>query len=66
MLNEIGLRAKKAEKVLATAGTEIKNKALIAIADALMARAEYILEANKRASVAKIQVFILQLSFSSG
>ncbi len=48
MLNEIGIRAKKAERVLATAGTEIKNRALIAIADALMARSEYILEANKR------------------
>ncbi len=48
MLNEIGARAKKAERILATAGTEIKNRALVAIADALMARAEYILEANKR------------------
>ncbi len=48
MLSEIGIKAKKAERVLATAGTEIKNRALIAIADALMARSEYILEANKR------------------
>ncbi len=48
MLNEIGLKAQKAERILATAGTEIKNRALVAIADALMARAEYILEANKR------------------
>lgn len=48
MLKEIGINAKKAERVLATAGTQIKNDALIAIADALMARAEYIIEANKR------------------
>ncbi|MBQ8784246.1 MAG: glutamate-5-semialdehyde dehydrogenase [Clostridia bacterium] len=48
MLNEIGARAKKASRVLATAGTDTKNKALVAIADALMARAEYIIEANKR------------------
>ncbi len=48
MLREIGTGAKKASRVLATAGTDTKNKALVAIADALMARAEYIIEANKR------------------
>ena len=48
MLNEIGARAKKASRVLAVAGTDTKNRALVAIADALMARAEYIIEANKR------------------
>ncbi len=48
MLKEIGINAKKASRVLATAGTDVKNRALVAIADALMARAEYIIEANKR------------------
>lgn len=44
---EMGKRAKEASRVLATAG-ELKNKALYALADALEAEVDYILEENKK------------------
>ncbi len=44
---EMGKRAKAAARILANAG-ELKNKALMALADALEAEAEYILSENKK------------------
>ena len=48
MLTELGIKAKKASAVLATASTEEKNKALSAIADALIGNSEKILLANEK------------------
>lgn len=48
MMQEIGKKAKAAERILGTASTEIKNRALYAIADALMVNAEQILTANMK------------------
>lgn len=48
MLTQLGIRAKKAERVLMTASSEQKNKALGFIAEALIENAEYIAEENKR------------------
>lgn len=46
-LNNIGAKAKDASKVLSTASSEVKNKALAAMADALKANAEKIIDNNK-------------------
>lgn len=48
MMQEIGLRAKNAEKTLSTASTEVKNRALYMIADALIKNADQILSANMK------------------
>lgn len=48
MLTQLGIRAKKAERVLRTASSEQKNKALGFIAEALIENAEYIAEENKK------------------
>ena len=48
MLTQLGKRAKKAERVLMTAGSEQKNKALGFIADALVENTQYIIEENKK------------------
>lgn len=48
MIQETGLRAQKAEKILSVAGTSIKNRALYAIADALIANREQLLTANMK------------------
>ncbi len=48
MLTQLGKRAKKAERVLMTAGSEQKNKALGFIADALVENTQYITEENKK------------------
>ncbi len=48
LLDTLGKNAKSAAAVLACAGTELKNKALLAAADALMSRSGDILEANLR------------------
>ncbi len=45
-MNELGVRAKAAERILACAGTQLKNKALSNIADALEARSAEIIAAN--------------------
>lgn len=47
-MQEIGIRAKNAEKTLCVAGTEIKNRALYMIADALIANSDLILSANMK------------------
>lgn len=47
-LTELGKKAKEAARFLATAGTERKNLALRAMADALVARAAELLDANRR------------------
>ena len=47
-MQEIGLRAKNAEKTLSTASTEVKNRALYMIADALIKNADQILSANMK------------------
>lgn len=46
-LERIGENAKNAEKILATASSERKNRALAAIADALQANANAIIDANR-------------------
>lgn len=46
-LNNIGMKAKEASKVLAVASSDTKNKALAAMADALKANAEKIIGNNK-------------------
>ncbi len=46
-LERIGENAKHAEKILATASSELKNRALAAIADALQANANAIIDANR-------------------
>ena len=48
MMQEIGKKAKAAERILGTANTETKNRALYAIADALMKNSEQILAANMK------------------
>ena len=45
---ELGTRAKRASRVLATAGTEAKNAGLLAAADLLVEQADEILAANAR------------------
>ena len=47
MLTQLGIGAKKAERVLMTASSEIKNKALEEIAKALIEKTSYIEEKNK-------------------
>lgn len=47
MLEQLGINAKKAAGALATATTEIKNKALVEIANALLENADKIIEQNK-------------------
>lgn len=46
-LERIGENAKNAEKILATASSELKNRVLAAIADALQANANAIIDANR-------------------
>ena len=46
-LQAIGRRAKDAARRLATLGTNVKNRALLAMADALLARQDEILRANE-------------------
>lgn len=46
-LERIGENAKNAEKILATASSELKNRALAAIADALQANTNAIIDANR-------------------
>lgn len=46
-LNDIGIKAKEASKVLSVASSDIKNKALAAMAEALKENAEKIIESNK-------------------
>ena len=48
MLTQLGINAKKAERVLGVASSEKKNKALSFIADALTENSSYILEENKK------------------
>ena len=47
-VQEICARAKRASRALATAGTDVKNAALHAIADALIERTTEIVDANSR------------------
>ena len=42
-LEQIGIKAKKASRYLAKLGIDEKNKALEAVADALVSNAEYII-----------------------
>lgn len=46
MLENLGIKAKEAEKILMVASTEVKNKALNKIADALIENSEKIVSAN--------------------
>lgn len=46
MLNELGKRAKAASRIMARLGQNEKNNALLAVADALMANADKVIEAN--------------------
>src|SRR3972149_10836340 len=46
-LQAIGRRAKEAARRLATLGTDVKNRALLAMADALVAHQDEILRANQ-------------------
>ena len=48
MLQDIGKRAKAAARKLATITSDAKNKALLALADALIANASYIIEENQK------------------
>lgn len=48
MLTEIGKKAKKAQRVFMTVGTQKKNEALLKIADALCENSAYILEENRK------------------
>jgi len=47
-VKEIALRAREASKVLAVASTELKNNALLEMADALRKNSDYILQENKK------------------
>lgn len=47
-LEQIGIKAKKASRYLAKLGIDEKNKALEAVADALIANAESIIAANEK------------------
>ncbi len=46
LINELGERAKKAEKIIGTASTKIKNDALLAIAQAIREKAQLIMAQN--------------------
>lgn len=46
MLNELGSKAKAASRIMARLGQNDKNKALLAVADALIANAEEIIKGN--------------------
>ena len=46
-INQVGLQAKEASKILAKISTNQKNEALIAMADHILNDKELILEANK-------------------
>ena len=46
MLNELGKRAKAASRIMARLGQNEKNNALLAVADALIANADKVIEAN--------------------
>lgn len=48
MLTQLGINAKKAERILSVASSEKKNKALSFIADALEENSAYILEENEK------------------
>lgn len=48
MLNDLGIKAKKAERVLMTASSEKKNEALYSIANALKENSAYIIEKNSQ------------------
>lgn len=48
MLTELGIKAKKAQRIMLTKGTEEKNRALSKIADALEENSDYIIEENKK------------------
>ena len=48
MLTQLGIRAKKAERVLMTAPSEQKNKALELIAEALIENTQYITDENSK------------------
>ncbi|MBR5826264.1 MAG: glutamate-5-semialdehyde dehydrogenase [Clostridia bacterium] len=48
MLTQLGIRAKKAERVLMTAPSEQKNKALALIAEALIENTQYITDENSK------------------
>lgn len=48
MLKALGENAKKAERVLMTASTKVKNQALSNIAEALIEHSDYIIEQNKK------------------
>ncbi len=48
MLEEMGKKARRASRLLARAGTEQRNAALLKMADGLWARREAILEANRQ------------------
>lgn len=48
MLKVLGENAKKAERILMTASTSVKNKALCNIAEALIDNCDYIIEQNKK------------------
>jgi glutamate-5-semialdehyde dehydrogenase len=47
-LNEYGKKAKKASFAMAQAGTELKNKALMTVADALVKNSDYIIVENDK------------------
>ena len=53
-LEQIGIKAKKASRYLAKLGIDEKNKALEAVADALIANAESIIAANEKESGATV------------
>lgn len=48
MLTELGIKAKKAQRIMLTKGTKEKNEALSKIADALEENSAYIIEENKK------------------
>ena len=48
MLTQIGIKAKKAERVLMTAPLVVRDRALKAIADALRENCAYIIDENKK------------------
>ena len=51
----LGVKAKAVESAIATAAPQVKNNALAAIADALLARQEEILAANAKDLEAAVQ-----------
>ena len=48
MLTELGIKAKKAQRIMLTKGTKEKNEALSKIAEALEENSAYIIEENKK------------------